>query len=216
MSQNISLRETERRVFTSAYRDGLWDILIGCVILQFAIAPLLSRSLGDFWSSAVFVPFWALVFLAIWLIRKRVVTPRVGTVKFGSWRRARLTRFNVITLVLLLVTFIFGILSAVGSTTLPGWIHMARFSVIILVIFSVAAFFLDFTHLYVYGVLFALSPLVGEWLWRDMGVPHHGFPLTFGTSSAIAILVGLVKFIRLMREHPLPDEEGPSEGASDD
>ena len=216
MSQEISLKEAERKAFTSAYQDGLWDIFIGCVILEFAIAPFLSRSLGDFWSSAVFLPFWAIVFLAIWLIRKYMVTPRVGMVKFGSWRRTRLVQFNVVIFTVLLVAFILGILSAVNFATLPGWIHTARFSLIILVGFGVAAYFLDFTRLYIYGILFALSPLVGEWLYVHMKAPHHGFPITFGITAGATVLVGLVKFIHLLRHYPLPAEESSSGGAYGD
>jgi hypothetical protein len=216
MSRKISLREAERKVFTSAYQDGLWDIYIGCIILEFAIGPFLSPTLGDLWSSVVFLPFLALVFLAIWLIRKRVVTPRVGTVTFGSWRRTRLVRFNVIIFAVLLVASILSIVSAMGFATLPGWIHAANLSLILLIAFSVAAYFLDFTHLYIYGVLFALSPLAGEWLYLNMGVPHHGWPITFGASAGITILVGLLKFIRLLRDYPIPAEESASESAYGD
>lgn len=119
MSERISLKEAERKVFASAFGDGLWDILIGCVILMFAVAPFLSRSLGDFWSSAVFVPFWALAYLIAWLVRKHIVRPRFGVVKFGSWRRARLTRFSVGMLVLNLVAFVLGIVSALRFALYP-------------------------------------------------------------------------------------------------
>ena len=68
MSQKISLKAAERKAFRTTYNDGLVDIFLGCFFLMFVIAPYLSASLGDFWSSAVFLPFWALVYLAIWLI----------------------------------------------------------------------------------------------------------------------------------------------------
>lgn len=216
MSQRISLREAERKAFTSSYQDGLWDIFIGCFILQFAIAPLLSRSLGDLWSSVIFLPFYALVYLAIWLVRRYLVTPRVGEVRFGSWRRTRLIRFNVVMLAVLLLALILGLLSAVNFAASPGWIHAARFSLVILVCFSVAAYFLDFSRLYVYAILLALSPLVGEWLYLSIRAPHHGFPITFGITALTTVLVGLVQFMRLLRDHPLPTGEPSSEGVYGD
>lgn len=210
MSQNINLKEIERKAFRSYFDDGLWDIFIGCIVLMFAVGPFLSRRLGDFWSSAVFIPFWALVYLAIRLVRKYVVTPRIGVVKFGPWRTAKLLKFNVVIFVVLLVGLVLGILSA-RSYAEPGWIYTARFGLIILVGFSVAAYFLDFTRLYLYGALIALSPLVGEWLYVQVKAPHHGYPITFGTTAGIIILTGLVQFIRCLRDYRLP-MEGASDG----
>jgi len=65
---------------------------------------------------------------------------------------------------------------------------------------------LDFNRLYLYGLLVGLSPLIGEWLWTQGYASHHGFPVTFGTASGIMILVGLIIFIRLLRDNPIPSE----------
>ena len=208
MSQRISLKEAERKAFRFAFQDGLWDIFIGCVILLFAIAPLLSSTLGDLWSSVVFLPFWALVFLAIWLIKKHVVAPRVGSVKFGSSRRTRLTRFTVVMLGLNVVAFILGILAS--RSIGPDWIARQAFWFFILAGFSIAAYFLNFTRLYVYGLLVALSPLAGEWLYVNAKASHHGFPITFGITAGVIILIGLVQFARLLRDHPIATDQPAS------
>ena len=128
-------------------------------------------------------------------------------VKFGSWRRARLTRFSVVMLVLNLVAFVLGIVFALRFGTVPGWAHTASYSLIFLASFSLAATFLGASCLYLYGALIALSPLVGEWFYVHLNVPHHGYPVTFGLSAAVPICVGLVKLIRLLRAHPTPSRE---------
>jgi hypothetical protein len=161
---------------------------------------------------AVFLPFDALVFLVIWLIKRYVVRPRIGVVKLGAWRKNRLLRFNVAMLVAGVVALILGILSAVNVSAVPGWTHMAPFSLMVLIGFSVTAYFLDFSRLYLYGVLIALAPVAGEWLYVHMDAPHHGYPITFGIAAGTAILVGLVRFISFMRDHPIPAADQSSEG----
>lgn len=210
MSNEISLKETERKVFLTTFRDGLVDIAIGGFLLMFAIGPYMSPYLGDFWSTiAMFLPLWVLLFPTLWLIRKYVITPRVGSVKYGPWRVARIMRFNVVILIILVFALILGLLSAIEFNALPGWTHVARFSLVFLLTFSVAAYFLDFTRLYIYGTLIALAPLIGELLYQNLKVPHHGFPVTFGLAGAGITLTGIILLVRFLRDHPL--QAGQSE-----
>jgi hypothetical protein len=210
MSQRISIKEAERKAFRTTYNDGLVDIFLGCFFLIFAIGPYLSPTLGDFWSSVVFLPFWGLVFLVILLIRKYVVTPRVGFVKFGLARKTKLAKFTYVMLVVNVIAFILGLVAAMSFGKVPGQIYTIIFGMILLMGFSIAAYFLDFSRLYIYGFLVGLSPLVGEWLWSRGYAPHHGFPITFGTAAGIMILVGLTIFVRLLRDNPVPTEGIPS------
>ena len=215
MSQKISLKEAEQKVFRTTYNDGLWDIFLGCFFLTFGIALYLSPILGDFWSSVVLLPFWALLYLGIWLIRKYVVTPRIGVVKFSLTRKAKLARFTVVMLVINVIALILGLVAATSFGIVSGQIYSIVFGMLLLMGFSLAAYFLDFNRLYIYGLLVGLSPLMGEWLWTQGLASHHGFPITFGISSGIMILVGLVVFVRLLRANPLIIEGIPSEEAQD-
>ena len=78
---------------------------------------------------------------------------------------------------------------------------------VVLLSFAVAAFFSDFPRLYIYGLMLALAPFVGEWLYQRLGAAHHGFPIVFGTATGIILLNGAVQFVRLLRNNPLPPEE---------
>jgi len=42
---------------------------------------------------------------------------------------------------------------------------------------------------------------------------HHGFPVTFGITAAVMIVIGLFLFVRLLRDNPLPVEGLPTEEA---
>jgi len=202
MEQKINLKRLERKAWTSFYDDGLGDIFLGCIILMFALAPILGRmGLGDLWSSVVFLPFFALVFMVIVLLRKRVVVPRIGLVSFGRARKNRLLKFNVLMLAVLSAGFILGLLSLRGDVG-RAWVHNLRFIAIVLMCFGLAGYFLGFMRLYIYGILIALAIPVGEWLWSNIGVPHHGFPVTFGVTAGVIIVTGIVLFLRMLGKNP--------------
>jgi MFS family permease len=210
MDAYISLEEAERKVFRTTMNDGLWDIFIGCFFLLFAIAPLLSSRLGDFWSSAIFIPFLSVVFLVLWLVRRHIVTPRIGEVKFGLKRQKRLRRFSIIMLFFNVVAFVLGAAVAVTFEVSPVLMPPILFGLIILTLFSTAAYYLEFKRLHLYGFLGGLSPLIGEYLWVNHGASHHGFPIMFGVTSGIMILIGLTIFIRLLRNNPVVRAEFPA------
>lgn len=203
MSQNISLKDAERKVFRTAHNDGLWDIFLGCFFLEFALAPLLSTSLGDFWSSAVFLPILLLVYLTIRLVRRNVIIPRIGVVKFGRSRINKLKKFTFVMLVVNIIAAILGFITAINFQRITGETVPLTLGMIFLIGFSIAAHFLDFSRLYFYGLLAALSPLVGEWLFINGIASHHGFPIAFGTTAGIMIIVGFAIFIRLLHKNPI-------------
>ena len=207
MLNTLSLKDAERKVFRTTFLDGLWDIFIGCFFLQFAFAPLLSSSLGDFWSSAVFLPFWAFLFILIWVIKKSVVVPRLGLVKFGAARRAQLSKFTLIMLGINIVALIIGFFFAMRSDVSMGLFYSATVGFMVLLLSSIAAQFLECVRFFMYGCLFFLSLMIGEWLFIQYKIPHHGFPVTFGISSFIIILTGIILFLRMLRNYPLPEIE---------
>jgi hypothetical protein len=206
MSQQISLKDAERKVFRTTYNHGLWDVFLGCFFLIFVIGPYLSSSLGDFWSSFVFLPFWGAVFLVIQLLRKLVITPRMGIVNFGSARKTKLMKFTFVMLAINIVAFILGLVAAIGFGNVRGQMYSIAIGLTLLIGFSFAAYVLDFSRLFFYGLLVGLSPLVGEWLWSHGYATHHGFPITFGISSGVMILVGVALFLRFLRDNPFPTE----------
>lgn len=205
MQTPISLKSAERQAFQSTFADGLWDVFIGCFALQFAIAPLLSETLGDFWSSAIFLPFWGLVYLAIWLVRKHVLAPRLGTVSFGKARRAKMRKFSMVMVMANMLMLILGILAAMNFNKVPRFGVASLFSLFLLAGFSAAAWLLDFPRLYVYGLLLFVAPLLGEWLYANLGFSHHGYPVVFGIAAGLIILTGLVNFLRVLSNHPTID-----------
>ncbi len=208
MQNPISLKSAEKQAFRAAFADGLWDVLLGCFVLLFALAPLLSETLGDFWSSFIFLPFWGAVYLAIWLVRRHIVAPRLGRVSFGKARVTKLRRLNRVMLGVTAALFLLGLVVVVLGERAPaglpalGSAYSLGMGLLLLGGFSAAAFLLDYPRLYVYGILlFAALPL-GEWLYQNRGAAHHGYPLVFGAVSALMILAGLAQFAWMLKTNP--------------
>jgi hypothetical protein len=213
MSTQISLKEAERRAFKTKFDDGLWDILLGSYFMMFVVALYLSPSLGDFWSSVIIIPGVGFVFMVTWLLRKFIVTPRIGNVKFGKARRGKLKRFTKVMLVINCTAFILGLAAWIVNGKVSGLMTSVFFGLMLLIAFSLGAYFLEISRFYVYGLGAGLAPIAGEWLWRQGLVTHHGFPVMFGGGGGIMMLIGLFIFIRLLYNNPAFHSEMPSEKA---
>lgn len=212
MTHIEDLREAELRSFRTAYDDGLWDVLVACFVAMFAVAPLLSSSLGDFWSAAIFVPVWLGAYGLIWLIRRTVVSPRVGVVRLGVSRQRRLRTMTVLLLTLNAIAFIGGLIAAVQGPA-AGWTTTIVFWLIVLALFSVMGYFLDTPRLYAYGLMLGAAVVIGEWLFREGYVAHHGYPVMFGLATIAIATVGLVRFVRLIGR---TQRSTPENGAASD
>lgn len=208
MTQDVDLKQIERKAYTSYFQDGLWDIVIGLVAAAWAVAPLLSDlGLSDIWGGVIFLPFFALGYAVLWAGKRFVTRPRMGLVRFGPKRKARLTKILAVTTALLTVGLVVGIVASMSSTT-SGWVYPAAFCGVLLVGFSLGAYFLDFPRLYLYGALLALSFPIGEVLFKYAGVAHHGWPTTFGVSAAVMLLIGVTLFARFVHKYPKPGNGG--------
>lgn len=209
----LSLRDVERRAFTSAFDDGLWDVLVGAFLSIFAIAPVLSDSMGDFWSSAVFLPGWAVLYAGILLIRRYIVRSRLGTMHPGRRRRRRLSALVVTLVVVNVLSLIAGLLIWFSPAV---WLEQFRaplgLGVPLLILLSLAAHFLDIPRYFVYGVLVMAASLLTGILSRHTALPHHGYPLAFGAVAGIVMICGVVRLILLLRAAgpPSPPDFGAS------
>lgn len=190
------LKRTERLAFRAAVDTGLWDVLIAAVVSMLALAPLLSGYLGDFWSSAVFLPLFAAVFLTIRAVQQRIVIPRVGAVKFGPERMARLRRLTVVMLVVNIAALVLGAFAAARGGVGGATLYPAGLALVLLMGFSLGSYFLSIPRYFVYGLLLVAAPLVGEELWQRGHATHHGFPVVFGVAAVVILVGGLVRFAR--------------------
>ena len=192
------LKRIERSTYRSAVDSGLWDLFLASVVAMFAIAPLLSAHLGDFWSAAVFLPVFAAILVMIRVVQDRVIRPRMGTVEFARPRRQRLVTLSVIMLVVNVIALVLGLVVATRAPVVGGDIVPLGMSLALLMGFSVAALLLEIPRVFLYGLLLAIAPPVGEALFRRGAASHHGFPVVFGVCATVILICGIVRFVRFL------------------
>jgi len=210
MSQLINLRELELKAWKSVFQDGLWDIYLGLLLLAMAVQALLSDvGFPESSGMAVLIGLEVLAMLVLWAGKKFITVPRIGRVKFGPKRKTRLSWVMVILFISVLVgAGAFLVASALRSNR-PEWLNAALFLpaawvVNAMVVFSLGAYFLDFSRLYLVGVMYALAvPL--DILFRKFADVDLSF-VAFGAPAAVILIVGLVVFTRFLRDYPIPAE----------
>jgi len=163
MSQNVNLKELERKAWRSFYQDGLWDIFWGLMLLAMAISALLSDiGASEPVQLGIMIALEALGILVLFVGKRRITVPRIGRVRFGPKRKRRLSKVRVV----LAVSALVGAALFVAGPVLTGklsrsmtfeFILPAGWVVNCLVVFSLMAYFLDFSRLYLIGVLYALA-----------------------------------------------------------
>jgi hypothetical protein len=207
MTEKLSLKDLERGMFRYSVQDGILDIQIGCMLLIFVLPVYLGPKLGDFWASAVFLPLWFLVIFGLRAYRAKVVQPRVGTIKYGTYRKKKLMRLNIVILAVNLLALLLGLFSFKNFSALSVWFPSAGISLIMLIGFSLSGYMMEMPRLYIYGILISAAPLIGEYLYQNHGASHHGFPITFGFLSATLVITGLIILNRLLGKYPPQDKE---------
>jgi hypothetical protein len=221
MSERINLKEVERKAWRSFFQDGLWDIYLGLLLLGMG-----SSSLGRYvglpeesgWSLLPNL-IWAIVSMLILWVGKRFVTvPRMGRVKLGPKGKARKRKTRVLLTASVLVGVVVFAIALVARGNPPRRLNLAVvfpavYALNMLVVFSLGAYFLDFARLYLIGVMYALPVPLLITLDEIAGI-DIGFG-AFAAPAAVILLIGMVLFIRFLRDYPVPEEAPPTEGGRD-
>lgn len=231
MSQSISLKELERKAFRSTFQDGLWDIFLGLLLFNMGMGTMLGGMLGEtemslmslLGSMVALIAFAVVVLLAFWAGKKFITTPRIGLVKFGPQRKAKMKNLRAVLFLSVLLLVIMLILGwAAMGNGLPWWVTEIPLPLYVwpaqtIIVFGLAAYFLDVPRFYAYGVLYGLPFPVGMLLVKNTDLTVLGsVAITYGVPVGVMVLIGVVLFVRFLRDYPVPAEGPPLEGPFDD
>lgn len=218
--KKIDLKKLERKVWTSFYEDGIWDIYLGLLLSAIAVGAFCTDTgISEKYSIFGHIGITVFAVLFLWLGKHFITVPRIGTVVFGSRGRARLTKVQVllaISCVSGLAAFLL-IASTIGNVTarqsVMEYIVPVFWTVNMLVLFSLAAYFLNYARLYIIGFLYAIAvpadKILRQILHIDLSV------VAFGVPAMIILIMGVVVLVRFLRKYSIPSDDFPSKEIKD-
>jgi len=211
VSAEINLGELERKAWRSVFQDGLWDVYLGLLLLAMAVGAWLSdMGVPTAWHYGVYGALVGLSMLVLWAGKHFVTLPRMGRVKFGPKRKATLNWVRA----LLFVSVLAGVAAFLVAVAMRGnpsqWLNVALFFpaawvVNVLVVFGLGAYFLDFSRLYLIGLMYAIPVPLDMMLVKVAGIDLSF--AAFGLPAAVILLVGTVVFLRFLHDYPIPAVE---------
>lgn len=208
----FNLTDIEKRAYRSTFQDGIWDIFLGLILLILAVIALLSnRGMPEGQQMTVLIVL-QVVALAVFIGGKKCITvPRMGFVKFGPQRKAKIKKSRIVLLASVvagIVVFLVALLamrsSSAGPSRLMNFMPLA-WVVNAIIVFSLLAYYLDCPRLYAYGVLFALPVPFDMAIKKFAGVNLS--PVTFAVPATFMLAIGAVLLVRFLRKYPRSAEE---------
>jgi len=207
MSQNLDLKEIERRVHQSVFQDGLMEIMMGGFLLVVGASLVMDMKWGVLLISLL------VIFLGNPLLeraKKRYVYPRIGYVKLRPEKEADPKGIVVAAIVFVVILLGSGLFTlAIGKDR--GWAFWFKYFLPGSTGFMLAIgpFWLGETYGvrrgYVLAVLFLLSGIVIPVLGIASGYEAVGLECL--VVGVISLISGVIMFTRFLRNNPVVPEE---------
>ena len=198
-------KNLERRVFTSFFQAGLIEAFTGIFLLQLGLPALFSRSgFGDWESALLTLPIALILLIVVFLVRRFVVIPRLGRVKFLPERRRKLSKLIIVPTLTLIAGAIMGYIFAENASLRHIFIGQIPFILIPIIVFGAAAYFLDMKRLYVYGAIVGLIFPLGKYL-ETVIVSRNTLPATILFTAFVFLGMAIVFLVAFLRKYHEPE-----------
>ena len=209
MSGFVNFEDAEKKAVRMATNDGLWEILLGLMLLSFTASAVLHDIWGVPWN---YIPLILVMVTGIPLMRaakKSLIMPRIGQVEFSQGRKTKFKKVNAFLIVLVVLTWIVFLgpvisTSIVQEASLPYWFVDAVFGLLIFIFFVVLSYAFETPRMIIYGLLFGISLPADIILNEKWGIE---FPVFNFIAGLVVVTWGVVTLIRFLKRYPLPDEQ---------
>ena len=198
-------KEIERRVFSSFFQAGFIEAFTGIFLLQLGLPALFSRSgFGDLESALLALPIALTLLVVVFIVRRFVVIPRLGHVKFLPERRRRLSKLVLVPVLTLIAGAVVGYIFSENTSLRHTFVGQIPFSLMPIIIFSAAAYFLDMKRLYIYGVIVGLIFPLGKYL-ETIIVSRNTLPAIILFTAFAFLGMAIVFLVASLRKYQEPE-----------
>jgi hypothetical protein len=213
MSELINLREIEKKAWKSFFQDGIWDITFGLILLAFSVGAFMDTlGISNGVRMATYIGVELIAFAWMIIARKYITVPRLGQVKFSNRRRKKRLWVSVLLGLSVLAGLIVYYLTARNSATLISPQTMPIiWAINCIIVFGGMAYFLDFDRMYLIGLLYALTVPFDQYVLTRLSDADLSY-LAFFIPGLIVLAMGLIIFIRFLKQYPAPQKEANDGG----
>lgn len=207
MDGGTDLRELEKKAWTSYFQDGLWEIIIGTILLVSTLSSALEYAgVAHPTRIAIYLPLMvALPVLILTAGKKYITLPRLGVAKFGRRRELNLIKLMAAIAATVSVNLLVWGLSPVYPEATKGGYGMALVIFDILAIFCLLGYYMNYNGFYIMAVL-AASPELIIYLLKNYTSFEYYYVAAYGIPAAILIAIGSMALVRFMRKYDIPKE----------
>ena len=206
MTEKINLKELEKKSYRFTFKDGIYDIAYGALLLSFALAPIL-REITFTWYILIVIPPAPLIIV---LGKKYITQPRLGVVKLGLKTKSRKLKTVLVLSInsfILLIIYIIRFVNPELRLIFPGYIDgLITGLLFITVPLCFVAYLLQYPRLYFIAIMVGLSFFLSDIFSIFIPNPLDAL-LAFVLTSTAVILMGIVSLIKFIQKYPLHKEE---------
>ncbi|MFX1463415.1 MAG: hypothetical protein ACFFBF_10290 [Promethearchaeota archaeon] len=210
ITENINLKEIEKKTWRSTLEDGILDIYFGILVLGLGMGMTLSPVMPnpiDKFIPIIFIGIGLFFFLTA---KKFITKPRLGVVKFGFKRKGRKLKTLIvlsINLLILLILFLIRFTNPELILEFPGYLDGLILGLLFITApVCFAAYFLQYSRFYLSGLLVGLSFFLSDVFSIFIPEPFDTL-IVYSLISGIIIIMGIVFLIKFLRKYPLSKEE---------
>jgi hypothetical protein len=197
-------KQIERRVFTSFIQGGIIEAFTGIFLLQLGFPALFSRSgFGDWESALLALPIALILLFVVFLVRRFVIIPRLGRVKFLPERRRKLSKLIIVPVLTLIAGAVVGYIFSENASLRHIFVGQIPFILVPIIVFGAAAYFLDMKRLYVYGAIVGLVFPLGKYL-ETVIVSRSTLPATILFTAFVFLSIAIVFLVAFLRKYHEP------------